>query len=772
MIRWLLASTILMTTGTAFAQGTPQATAQSDNAREETVGIEDIVVTASRRTESAQRSALSIQAISGDDLSRKGVTRPEDLSAIAPGVAIATGGNYPQTYIRGVGNYATNTYAEGAVAYNIDGVYVSRSWATRAALFDLDRVEILKGPQGTLYGRNASGGAINIITARPRLGETSGFAEIEAGNYDLIRGGGAINLPLGDTVALRASGQIVHRDGYLSDGYDDEKTQAARVHLLWEPNSDVSLLLTGGYQHVGGQGAGSVVNPPLPGSQWRGNSDPAVQAIVQATPGIGGLLVGFGNDGYADIEVYTVSGELRWNFGPATLTVLPAYRDGKLSNRSYVPGFQVNDNEHDKQTSLEVRLSNESDALKWVVGGYYFNEDQGPIDGRNLLFVSQGVNAQTVPDFSSRIRSYAGFAQATASVSDAFRLTAGIRYTYERKTQTGSTSTYTFPNDAPPPPCAAGYTFDPATPAQPLFCRIDIPLTGQLTYNSWTWKAGFEYDVGPASMFYGNASTGFKSGGFFAAPAPNSFRPEKMTAFELGIKNRFFDNKLQLNLEAFYWKYRDHQEAHLGPTSLPGFFTFITENAGKAKSYGADVDVIYRPTRDDQLSVKIQYNGSKYDSFLYQNQTAAFGPPVTGCQVGPLSNGVQNVDCSGLNLVRTPEWTGVASYNHTFELGSGDKIDAGVSTQFATSSYLSIDFLPTAQQGSYATLDANLSYTTAGGRLTIAGWVRNITQQGVLTQAFRYPFISSANTLVDPAGLILAAIRPPRTFGARLRYNF
>lgn len=766
MIRWFLVTTCLVTSGVAIAQegDMPRTEAQAG-------GIQDIVVTASRRAENVQRAALSIQAISAEDLSRRGVTRPEDLSALAPGVSIATGGNYPQTYIRGVGNYATNSYAEGAVAYNIDGVYVSRAWATRASFFDLERIEVLKGPQGTLYGRNASGGAVNILTARPRLGERGGFVEMEAGDYDLMRASAAINLPITPTLALRASGQIVHRDGYLSDGYDDEKTQSARLRLYWEPHGDVSLLLTGSYQHIGGKGAGSVANPALPGSRWRGNSDPRVAEIARSEPGIGGLLVGFGDDGYVDIDVYALSAELNWNFGPATLTVLPAYRDAKLSDRSYVPGFLVDDNEHDKQSSLEVRLANDSEALKWVVGAYYFDEDQTNIGGRNLLFVSQGVNTQRVPGFASEIRSYAGFGQATLSIADGFRLTGGLRYTYERKKQAGVTNSYTFPN-AVGAPCSGDFQFDPATPTPPLFCRIDVPLTGRLVYRNWTWKAGFEFDVGPASMAYGNVSTGFKSGGFFAAPQPNIFRPEKLTAFDAGIKNRFFDNRLQLNIEAFYWKYRDHQESHLGPTSVPGFFTFLTENAGRAKSYGADVDLQFQPTVADNFSLKVQYNKSEYDSFLYSHPTANFGPPVTGCAVGAMTDGQQTVDCSGFQLVRSPTWTGTASYSHSFDLGNGGSITPGISTQFASSSYLSIDFLPTTKQESYATLDADLTYRGADGRLSVTAYVRNLTKAGVLTQAFHYPFVSSANALADPDGLVLAAIRPPRTFGARVRYAF
>lgn len=767
MIRRLLATTCLFSSGAALAQEAPPATPPAD----EQVGVQDIIVTASRRAENVQRTALSIQAISADDLTRRGINKPEDLSAIAPGVSVATSGNSPQTYIRGVGNYAANSYAEGAVAYNIDGVYVSRGWATRSALYDLDRVEVLKGPQGTLYGRNASGGAINFLTARPRLGQISGFAEGEVGNYDLWRATAALNLPIGKTAALRASGQITRRDGYLSNGYDDDHSGGARVHLLWEPNTDVSLLLTGSYQGVGGKGAGSVLNPSLPGSRWRGISDPAVVRIVRNEPGIGGLLTGFADDGFAKIDVYAISGEFSWKFGPATLTLIPAYRDAKLSDRTYVPGFQVNDDEHDRQTSVEARLSNETPALKWVIGGYYFNEEQSNIDGRRLQYVSQGVNAQTVPNFASQIRSYAGFGQATLRVLDALRLTGGLRYTYERKRQAGLTSSYGFPNAAPPL-CSGTAVFDPSTPSPPLFCRLDVQLRGRLSYNSWTWKAGFEYDLAPASMLYGNVSTGFKSGGFFAAPAPNTFLPEKLTAFDMGIKNRFLDNRLQLNIEAFYWKYRDHQEAHLAPTTLPGFFTFVTENAGRAKSYGADVDLQFRPDPNDTLTLKVQYNKSKYDTFVYTHPTAVFGPPATGCALGPLVNGAQKVDCAGFQLVRSPTWTGTAGYSHDFDLASGARITAGVTGQFASSSYLSIEFIPTTKQDSYATVDADLSYTTENRRFSISAYVRNITNEGVLTQAFRYPFISPANALAAPGGMVLASIRPPRTVGARARFNF
>lgn len=759
--------------GTANAQTAPAApvstaapagdqAAPSDNA-----GIADIIVTASRRSENVQRTALAIQAISSDALVKANVVKPEDLSVVAPGVSIASGGNYPQTYVRGIGNYATDSYAEGAVAYNLDGVYISRPWATRGIFYDLDRVEVLKGPQGTLYGRNASGGAINVITARPRLGVFQGFAEAEVGNYDLVRGTAAINIPIGEKAAIRVAGAVTSRSGYLSDGYDDDKEQSGRIQLLWKPTDRLSILLNAGYAHIGGKGGGSVALPARPGSSpWLGTSDPSVQQIFRSEPGIGGLLTYPRDDGFVNMHAYNVGADISYDFGPATLTIVPAYRDAKLSDKTYVPGFYDRNHTHDQQTSLEARLSNASSRLKWVLGGYYFNEDQSPYGGLPIATILQGVNAQVISPTSNTL-SIAAFGQATYGLTSTLRLTGGLRYTYERKLQSGGTSVYGFPGATG---CASNSVFDPATISPPLFCRTDIPLAGRLTYKNVTFKAGFEFDVGPQSMAYANVSTGFKSGGFFAAPQPNTFQPEKLTSFEAGIKNRFLDNRLQINLEGFYYRYSNHQEAHLGPTSLPGFFTFITENAGKAKSYGAALDVVYALTRNDRFTLMAQYNKSKYDTFLYNNPTSAFGPPVTGCSVGPVRNGNQTVDCSGKQLVRAPTWSGTAGYSHTFDLASGASIEASGQVEFASSSYLSIDFLENAKQSAYAIGNFDLTYTPEGKRWSVSAYVHNVAEQAVYTQSFRSPFISANNPVAG--GLNLASIRAPRTFGGRVRYNF
>lgn len=756
----------------AAAQDAPPAGTPTDAASDES-GIPDIVVTASRRSESVQKTALSIQAISGDALARANVTKAEDLSSLAPGVEIGTGGAFAQTYIRGVGNYAAQSFAESAVAYNLDGVYISRAWGVRGMFFDLDRVEVLKGPQGTLYGRNASGGAINVISAKPKLGQVSGFIEGQVGNYNLFQGSGAINLPLGDTFAIRVAGQVVSRDGYLTDGYDDDKTQSVRLHALWEPSSDFSILLSGNYQHTGGKGAGTVLNPQLPGDPFRGSSDPAVRNIITSQPGIGGLLTYPKDDGFMDIDIYGVSAEINANLGFAKLTILPAYRHSELRDLHYGPGFSVENNELDRQTSLEVRLSNESDRLKWVIGGFFFDEHQTNLPGRNTLVIRQGISGQVSQSLDLRTRSYAAFGQATFSVTDRFRVTGGVRYTYERKTDNEALFNYSLPNQVPPPVCAIGTDFVPTSFLAPLLCRRSIPIADQQVYNNVTYKIGVEYDVGPQSMAYANMSTGFKSGGFFSAATPNTFLPEHLTSIEAGIKNRFLDGRLQANLELFYWRYRDHQESYTGPTSIPGVFSFVTVNAGRAKSYGADLDLQYRATPNDRIGLKVQYNPSKFDSFDYSNSTVPLGAPVTQCAVGAIDGaGRQAVDCSGKPLLRAPRWSGNVSYSHTFNFANGANLVASGDVQFASQSELAINFLNSTRQDAYAMGNLDLTYTSSNGRWSISAFARNIWNEKVLNQAFRYPFVNAGNPLANPEGVVFATARAPRTFGGRVRVNF
>ena len=419
-------------------------------------GLADIVVTAQRRSENLQRTALAVSAIGGEQLQSANISQPQDLSKLVPALKLsASGGSGTQVTIRGVGNFAGNAYSEPAVAINLDGVYLARSAGPNGLFFDLERVEVLKGPQGTLYGRNATAGAINIITRKPD-DQFTAEGTVSVGNYDLLRGEAAVNAPLAQGIALRVAGVITRRDGYFSDGYSDDRSESIRAPLKLDPTDRLSILLSSDYTHVGGKGTGAVLAPYLDSDiPYRGSADNGTNAILTgASLAISGgtnpdLLPKLGKDGFVDIENWGVSATIDYAFDGARLTIIPAYRRSENDYRHYAAGFPITAHELSKATSLEVRLGSSDDsALKWLVGGYYFDE------ALNFdLFANQGVAFnRTIPDLKTR--SYAAFGQLTYSLTDALRLTAGGRYTHERKTQVGI-------NGGPAPAVPTGY---PGTP--------------------------------------------------------------------------------------------------------------------------------------------------------------------------------------------------------------------------------------------------------------------------------------------------------------------
>ena len=717
-------------------------------------GIADIVVTAQRRSESLQRTALAVTVVGSDDLVRANITQPQDLTKLVPALKLsATGGAGTQVTIRGVGNFAGNPYAEPAVAINLDGVYLARSGGSNGLFYDLERVEVLKGPQGTLYGRNATAGAINLITKKPT--DTFGVeGSLEGGNYNYVRGVLAVNVPLAEGVALRASGTISRRDGYLEDGYLDDRTEAARLQLLLEPSSDLTIRLSGDFAHLGGKGPNGVVSPYLvPGDPFRGSSRDGTNTLLQQVSlGITGgtnpnLLPPLLGDGFVDQRNWGFAATIDYDFGPVKLTVIPAYRRSENRYLMYNAGFPVNSAEDSKAKSIEARLaSNNGSRFTWLIGGYYYDEDQA-----FTLVANQGV-AFSVTAPKLRTKSYAAFGQGSFALSDTFRVIGGIRYTDENKTQRGTFGL------AVPPAAAAGLgclTYVAATGV----CTFG--LTGDLGASKVTYKAGIEYDAAARSLVYANVATGFKAGGFYGSQAPNTFAPETLTAYTIGSKNRFADNTLQVNLEAFYWDYKNQQITHVGPIRPVGF-TVITENAGKARIYGAEADLVWTPTRADTLRVNVQYLDTKYTDLRY-TQTTLTGPPQTVCPTTPIAGQpAVTVDCSGRRLNLSPTWTANLSYAHSFPLANGGAVDAQAGSQLQSYYFTGIEYLPGERQKAVTVSNATLTYRAPGARYTVGAFVDNIENSVVKTFSFVQPVL----------GVPIVVLKPPRTFGGRLTFKF
>lgn len=737
----------------AQAASAPAPAAEADPTAGE--GLAEIVVTAQRREENLQRAAIPVSAVGGDSLITAGITDVTNLSKLVPSLIVQQSiGSSTNFYLRGVGTFAANAFGENSIAFNFGGIYVGRASAPLGTFYDLSRVEVLKGPQGTLYGRNASGGAINVIPNRPSLSAAQGYVTAEYGNYDSKMVQGAVNLPLSPMFALRVAGQAVDRDGYLSDGYDDDGGYAGRVSLLFQPDDRFSALIVADYAKLDSRGSGSVLvpgalTPTAPDVDARiGGADP--RSIAEVTQRFGLVRAGLvelpRTDGYVRGEFWGVSLTVEADLGFADLTVLPSYRRSRPDYLSYNNGYFAQNTEVDDQMSIEARLSSKSDQpLRYVVGVFYFDEKQKA----NNLF-NQGPISRT--NFIARItnESTAVFGQATYDLTTAFRVVGGVRYTKETKTQDTLLRQFT-----------------PANP-NPSF----LPITGALSFDSVTYKAGIEADIADRSLLYANISTGFKSGGFFVGLGDNSFDPEKLTAYTIGSKNRFLDNRLQLNIEAFYWKFRDQQVFYVGPVQTsPGVFGAggTTANAGNSRIFGAEAELSLQVARDGIFSANLQYLDTRYTDFSYRALSATGAPPRNTCTITPDTSLPINpparlfrVDCSGKPIVNAPKWSLNLSYEHGFDVGRDYRVIGLIRSRIESSRFLALEYLPEQRQAPYMMTDLALTLEAPRQSWSLTAFVNNVENETLYAGSASRPFLSAVyNTL-----------RPPRTYGIRGQVNF
>lgn len=782
------AGSALAQTGAETDSGsTAESPASSDG------GLAEIIVTAQRRSENLQRAAVPLTAVGGEDIAQAGITNPNDLTKLVPALQVSTSsGAIGSFFIRGVGKVASNSQIDSAVLVNIDGVSLGRSGNSNGYFYDLDRVEVLKGPQGTLYGRNATGGAINIITRKPSFDSLGGFLEGEAGNFDAFRVTGALNVPLSENVAIRASGQLVRRDGYLSDGTQDEESEAARLLGSFRFGEQVRLLVGADYFHLGGRGPGSVLIPFTdPDNRRIGQLDP--RSIPRQTA----VLVGFaGNflpalptDTFIDSVNWGVYSQLDVETGVGTFTVIPAYREINPRFRQ-VTAQLVDQDESAHQFSVEARLASDPDKpLKYLLGVYYFDEKVHYDAG-----FQQGFNS-AYRDVTLPTKSYAAFGRLNYSITPELRIDGGVRYTHDKKSI--STRGYNVRVVCPAGPvgCIGGpaipfglfapsVIFSPTgtvIPAQPFGTTGNILTAGAVedsnsdTFSADTYHVGVEYDLAPRSLVYLSYDTGFKAGGFFSTiPGdPASFDPERINAFTLGSKNRFFDNKLQLNLELFLWRYRDQQVSFFSTNSAGGI-EFRTDNIGKSTMKGIEIDSQFAATRNTLLRANIQYLDAKNKEFVYRvfnpGPPGVAVPPTTGCpvtlvstQVVPVPGAFFSVDCSGTRPTMTSKWTLSFGGEQRVPLGNFGEVVIDVSTRYQSRYNSSFELLPTLVQPGFWTTDASVTFNARDDRYFISAFVRNLEDNTPIA-------LGAAATQTRAYGV--GYLRPPRTYGVRAGARF
>ena len=777
---FLLLSSALL----GFSGVTPQLLSAAE-AADDTVSLEEVVITAERREATLQRSAVAVTVVGGDDLLAQGITSARDILDSVPGLDLTQSSPSSNFSLRGLGAGGGTNFTDGVVAFNIGGVPISRPWGTVGAFYDLQRVEVLKGPQGTLYGRNATVGAINLVPTRPTQ-EFGGNVNATVGNYNTFNVGGAINMPLSPTVAARVAFNSNKHDGYLTNGYNDAKNRSVRASLLFEPNDDVSLLFWVD-RFVNNSKGPSTINRYMvnnsqefqfPDNPWFGFAPTGCgdQYVCPSWGQSGGTNINaafdplsvVGSDGYWKLTQMIYAAELNWKLGGATLTVVPALLTTDNNFLSYGSGFNFKNRTDADQQSLEARLASNTDGkLRWLVGSIYYNEDQ---DATQSNFEPNGYQIIRSPNLSDK--SWAAFADATYSVTDRFRVNAGLRYTTETKKQDGFTL-LEFPQPLPvgAPPivgpqftCAPPASFTPGPVTQygesyPVG-TCSVPNAGEAKFNNTTWKVGLEFDLRSESLLYVNARTGHKAGGFYPGLPPNSYKPEELTAYELGSKNRFLDNRLQVNVEVFYWDYKDQQIGLLSNINPAGQSTRPLNIPGYAQ--GVELDVQWLATPNDMFKLLLLNEEGKYDIF-----------PTTANAAGVVLGGLTNNP-----RVNMPRWNGTLDYEHYFPLSTGARITAGIKVHGETESNLRPiaasapgDFRP-----AFYTSDIDVSYVPEGEKWRVTAYVDNAGDEavagtgtsGTISTPIWYRPAAPYNT----AGVRYASIDAPRTWGLRFSASF
>ncbi|WP_310533691.1 TonB-dependent receptor [Novosphingobium sp.] len=804
----LLATTAAaaLTAAPAFAQEAPA----TGNAEAET-GLGEIIVTAQRRQESSQKAAIPLSVIDGAALAKAGVTEASRLNELAPALSIEPTSTGNLIFLRGVGNFTVVSTSDPAVAFNYDGVYIGRPTSTSGMFYDLERIEILKGPQGILYGRNATGGAINVLPVQPRLGEMSGRLSATYGSYDTINAEGALNLPMGENGALRVSAYTANHDGYLRDGTSDEESAGVRVQMKAELTPDLTVRVSGDYAHNGGAGSGVsyygryAYNPlvplsatPVPGTNYynfipaglpegEGVYSPLSQTYRQSVTfaPTGRKLDSLAPYASANTSLYGAHAEITLKTGAGTLTVIPAWRFTDQDYVSDAAAFIFKNKESDEQYSLEARFAGERIGIfDYTLGAYFFDER---IDNNTSITIGNTGNA-----FSQRLgtKSYAGFGRIVANLSDRLRLVGGLRYTKDNKSfkfagigavinclarippVVGAPACPTAPfiplfdqttQFAFPFPAAGGApipVFTSPGPPNYLIIRTDTTFNRTQSNSRMTYRGAVEFDLAAQSMLYASIETGYRSGGFAAAIGFETYNPEYITAYTVGMKNRFLDNRVQLNLEAFLWDYTDQQINHVG-LDLNGRTANYTQNVGKSRIQGFEVEGRFLVTPTTLLSANVQYLDAKQKAFSYLAGPGT--PPLTGCNVTYTAANASPylVDCAGFTSYNSPKWTVNLAAQQTIPVGDFEFV-ANVDTQYKGARPIGFAYLPQQQLSANWTTNAQIQFGPADGGWSIAGFVRNIENN-------RIPIYSSTH---PTAGFFINGTTPPRTYGVRASIKF
>ena len=677
--------------GTVMSLLPTSANAQSAPAEgEENGGLAEIIVTAQKRAESSQRVPISIAAVDAETLASAGVVTLDSVQRLTPGMTISTIGSgfASYTYIRGAGTNVFDIGADPSVAYFVDEIYQAGTSGLQPDLLDVERIEVLKGPQGTLFGRNAAAGAVSIVTKRPEA-EFNAWARAGVGTHKLFEASAGVTGPLSSDDKLRFRLAAAHRerDGIVKDltggknpGYLDNYSARGSLEYVGDT---VTALISADIVRMR--------NGMTPQYITTANKASLINSVALAALPAGEDMYHryFNVEGYEKQNAFNLTGRLEWDLGGATLTSVSGYRknrfwrlqdhDGSLAN-----AWVFNNVERNRTLSQELRLSGESDTLQWVLGGYYYDNKAFRRD-QAIIGPDFAVPAFAAfpGDYSHNLdtTSYAAFGQIKFDLTDQLSIVGGARYTHDKK--------------------VSNQDSDPAGPVPRFNAAV------KRSWNSFDPAITLQFQASTNVMLYASYKQGFKSGGFQSLPATAAlaaqpFDPEDVTAYEVGFKSQMLDRRVQFNVAGFWNEMSNQQILRL----LSPTVTFV-DNAGHTRAKGFDATLSVLPVKNFRIDGAMTVQKARFTKYLSGTS-----------------------DFSGNHQLRSPDFMASLSAEYTVPLGNGEIALRGdvfhQSKVYFDGANLS---LPGGFQPGYTLANAQIAFRPGQGNLEVSLWAKNLTSE-------------------------------------------
>jgi iron complex outermembrane receptor protein len=666
----------------ALAQpGTPPGPPAAPQTPDDSAQLGDITITAQRTSQSLQDVPIAVSAVTADNLVSRGMTDTRSIGMSVPNLTLSENGVSVTPFLRGVGSNQSNPNDEPSVATYIDGVYIPSPTGNIFSFNNIERIEVLKGPQGTLFGRNATGGVIQIITRDPQH-DPSLEASVGYGTHNILEGSAYATTGLGPNAAIDLA--VVYDNNFDGFGRDIVRNQdifrreefAARSKLLITPGPSTEIRLSADYSRLNSTGTDYQLAQGVIGADG-----------VSTYPGRRRTATDFQNTG--DNEVYGASLRIDQNLGFARLVSISGYRhvvgDFHLDqDASPTPIVRAFINQFARNYSQEVQLLSPTGSnVTWLLGGYYFN---GRFAYTPLRI--EGFAAAPFADVelfgSQNTDSYSGYGQATFSLLPATHLTLGLRYTHEKQSTTGRTET-----------SALGVLVP------------DIPQ--QQSFDKLTWRIALDHQFTPDILAYASYNRGIKSGGFNMINAGTpGYAPEVLDAYEVGLKTEFLNRTIRFNTAFFFYDYKNIQVFN-----ITGGGAVLTQNAAAAHVYGLDADLAWRVTPRFTLTAGLGILHSEYTNF----------PNATFTPASPLQGPQTRGDASGNELIYAPNLSASLAMDYRIPTSTGEfRLNFAVS--YRDSVFVSAD--NRFQIPSYFLANASIGWTSRNDRFGVRLWVRNL----------------------------------------------